>query len=86
VAENDRRADKAREILDKWEIKTDDAANGVRLPYKTGTGTGAYHPGVHTREYYEEVERLLKQATSREDAIRILKDIGHRLSRGTFSK
>jgi hypothetical protein len=86
VAEHDSRAERARQILDNFGIKTDDIENGVRLPYKKGIGTGEHHPAVHTDRYYQEVENLLKRATSKEEAIRTLKDIGQRLKNGTFHK
>ena len=86
VAENDSRADRSRQILDSFGIKVDEVENGVRLPYKKGIGTGEYHPSVHTDRYYQEVEQLLDGATSKEEAIAILKDIGQRLKNGTFPK
>lgn len=42
-------------------------------------GEGAYHPGLHTGAYYEEVERRLKNATDRERVLAILRDIKEEL-------
>lgn len=86
VAENDLRAERARQILDNFGVKIDDIENGVWLPHRPAAGKGAYHPQLHTDKYYLEVEALLEQATSRGHAIEILKDIGQKLANGTFLK
>lgn len=70
VAESAPRAGKSGEILDNFGIKIDDIENEIPLPYKTGAGMGVYHPGVHTTKYYQEVENLLSQASTREEAMR----------------
>jgi hypothetical protein len=57
---------------------------GVWLPNMSGVGEGAYHPGLHTGEYYDEVERRLKTVTSRERVLEILQDIKEELSRNRF--
>lgn len=89
VPKYDRRfpeAIEARDILEGFDIPFDHAANGAFLPNKLGVGSGAYHPGLHTRRYYRNLVKSLRKATSREDAIRILHRIGSRLSNGTFPK
>ena len=75
-----------RKLLEKFNIKQYDPANGVNLPNKPGVGEGAYHPAIHTESYYREVEKLLREATSQEDARNILKDIGQRLLKDEFPK
>jgi hypothetical protein len=79
-------AKEERDILDNFGIKIDDAVNGVWLPNKPGVGPGAYHPSLHTRVYYKEVEKLLRDATTKEHAIEILGEIGERLKNGTFPR
>lgn len=79
-------AEEARTILEKFKIDLSDSANGVWLPRKPGLSEGTHHPGVHTRAYYEKLEELLREAGNRDHAIEILKDIGQRLSKGTFPK
>jgi len=54
------------------------------LPNIKGVGEGAYHPELHTGEYYDEVERRLKTATDRERALEILQDIKEDLSKNRF--
>ncbi|MFZ5868251.1 MAG: AHH domain-containing protein [Thermodesulfobacteriota bacterium] len=71
-------------MLEKFKIDLYDPANGVWLPRLRGVGEGAYHPGLHSPEYYLKVEGLLRKATTREEAIGILKKIGRKLSSGTF--
>lgn len=86
VATFDRRAEKARRILDKFGININDTANGVWLPGKFRTSTGAYHPSVHTDVYYRKVDFFLRRAKTKEDAILILQQIGRQLSKGTLLK
>jgi len=74
----------ARKILEKFKIDSNDASNGVWLPNKPGTGSGAYHRAIHGGEYYKRVLALLSKAKTRGDAIRILKQIGRQLSNNTF--
>ncbi|MEA5023430.1 hypothetical protein SDC9_21106 [bioreactor metagenome] len=74
----------SRAILKKYNIDIDAAENGVFLPTVRGAGSAAYHPGLHTNRYYENVYSLLKGAKDRNDAIRILNDIRQQLLNGTF--
>ncbi|NJK32036.1 MAG: hypothetical protein HC927_06220 [Deltaproteobacteria bacterium] len=85
VAKNAKRARPAKEVLDKFGIDLDSAINGVLLPgnKSLAKATGqAYHKGLHTNAYYAAVNRLLGGATSKNGAIRILKDIADQLSAG----
>jgi len=75
---------KARKILEKFNIDSNDAANGVWLPSKPGIGSGAYHRAIHGGEYYRRVLKLLREAKTRRGAIRILKQMGRQLSNNTF--
>jgi hypothetical protein len=89
VPENDSRfetAKEARKLLEKFGIKQYDPVNGVNLPNKPEAGEGAYHPALHTEKYYQEVERLLRGATSKEHAREILKGIGQKLLKNQFPK
>lgn len=84
VAANDRRAAKARDLLEKkFKIGIDDADNGVSLR-ATKEGEGAYHPGLNTNLYHDTVYRLLRRAKSKKEAIEVLNTIGDRLSKGKF--
>lgn len=77
-------ADGARKILDKFKIGYNDAANGVFLPTVKNVSESIYHRGVHTNKYYQEVERRINEATSKEEALEILEDISDMLRKGTF--
>jgi len=83
VAGSDTRATEAREILDKFGIGINDADNGVYLPTTKDVG-GTYHPGLNTKTYNETVTSMLEKATTRDEAIDILKDVSRELSKGTF--
>ena len=56
----------------------------MELPTVKGVSKSAYHPGLHTDEYYKKVNSMLKKATSKESALKILKKIGKELEKGTF--
>lgn len=84
VAGGAKRAEEARTILQKFGISINDAANGVFLPTVKGASEAAYHPSLHTNAYYETVNELLRDAVSKEDALRILADISDGLKSGTF--
>ncbi len=79
-------AEEARRILEKFKIGINSAENGVWLPGKPGIGPGAYHQGLHTKEYYRWVYDLLREATTRQEAVDILERIARRLSESTFPK
>ena len=78
-------AAESREILEKFNIDINDAANGVYLPNEKNAPTKAlYHPSLNTKVYNENVYKLLQGATSRESALSILKNIRDMLLNGTF--
>ena len=77
VAGGSRFAKETRTILAKFHIDINDATNGVFLDT-------AKHVGLHTKEYYTKVHSMLSKATTREEAIKILKQIAKQLEEGTF--
>ncbi len=85
VARAAKRAIPARVQLEGFGIEIDDAANGVYLPQSLASALGgAYHPRLHTNRYYAEVNRILLQALTRDDAIEILSEVRARLIDATF--
>ena len=74
----------ARSILWKYGISVNDAVNGVFLPTVKSASDATYHPGLHTVEYYSQVNKMLNSAKSKEDVIGILNDIATQLITGTF--
>ncbi|KMK51463.1 FKBP12 protein 1 [[Actinobacillus] muris] len=64
VAENDPRAQIARDILSKHKIDIDSARNGIFLKHmsKNSKQAGAYHREIHTSKYYEHVNNVLRRA------------------------
>lgn len=66
-----------RIILAEFHIDINDAANGVFLETSK-------HVGLHTKDYYKQVHKILSKATSREEALNMLKDIGQQLAEGVF--
>ena len=85
VAGNSPKAATAREILKRFKININDSANGVFLPTSKGTTGGTYHPSLHTNSYYDEVNNLLEDATSKKEVLDILNSIGESLQNGTFT-
>jgi len=85
VACNSPKAATAREILKRFKININDSANGVFLPTSKGTTGGIYHPSLHTNSYYDEVNNLLEDATSKKEVLDILNSIGVSLQNGTFT-
>ena len=87
VAGTSPKAAQARTVLARFKININSAENGSLLPNKPrSTAPGMYHPTLHTNKYYQEVNRLLSQATSRDHALQILSHIKARLIAGTFPK
>jgi A nuclease family of the HNH/ENDO VII superfamily with conserved AHH len=87
VAGNHKRAAVARDVLKRFSIGINDASNGVFLPADESTqltNGEAIHASLHTKDYFEAVEEALKEATSREDALRILRRIGQGVQSRTF--
>ncbi|MBI3837461.1 MAG: AHH domain-containing protein [Planctomycetia bacterium] len=78
-------AKKAREILSKFGISVENAANGVYLPSKFDDAVkAAYHGSIHSRRYSDEVYKRLQKARTKEDALLILNKIRKELLTGTF--
>lgn len=89
VAHGAERAKPALAILDKFGIDVDDAVNGIFLPgFKTSPNPfkKAVHGNLHKNSYYDAVNKLLKDATSPDDARRILKGIAEKLEKGIVPK
>ena len=79
--------DKARVILAKFGIDIRDEANLVALPTTADSAfVGMNHLTLHTHKYYDAVVEALTPATSREEAIEILRDISENLINGTFPR
>jgi RHS repeat-associated protein len=77
----------ARQVLARFGIGINDAANGIFLPGNLAAENAAgaaVHSTLHTAEYYRAVNAALAGATSREGALLILNDIGESLSGGGF--
>ena len=80
-----RRAEGSRQILERFSIHINAAANGVYLPGNPqSTAPGMYHPSLHTDDYYDEVFSRLAVATTREQALAILDGIREELLDSTF--
>jgi len=76
---------KAREILIKFGIDINNAANGVYLPAKFEAEiNAAYHGSLHTKRYADELDKRISIAKSREDVLIILDKIRNELLRGRF--
>ena len=86
VAGNSPKASEARAIMQKYGVDINDASNGVFLPTAKDASSSAYHPSIHTNAYYDEINKLLSKATSKEDVLDILDFIGDELKNGTFTK
>lgn len=86
VAGSSAKAEEARAILKKYGVDINDAENGVFLPTQKGVSDAAYHPGLHTNAYYDEVNNLLKEASSKEEVVEILGYIKESLQKGTFMR
>jgi len=87
VAGGDRRAEVARDILKGFKIGINDATNGVFLPADKATlviNGETIHASLHTKDYFEAVEKALQKATTREQAVDILRRIGQALQSGNF--
>ena len=78
-------AAKAREILSKFGISVENAANGVYLPSKFDDAVkAAYHGSIHSRRYCEELYARLRTARSKEEALLALNQIRKELLTGRF--
>jgi len=84
VAGSSPKAAEGRAILQKYGVDINDVANGTFLPTVKDVAEGAYHPSLHTNAYYDKINKLLSEATCKEDVLDILEFIGDELSSGTF--
>jgi RHS repeat-associated protein len=83
VPATDKRAELARQILQKFGIAINDAENGVFL--RTGAeGKGALHVGKHSSEYIDKVTEALKKATNRQEALDELNQVRYDLEEGNM--
>jgi hypothetical protein len=75
-----------RDKLALLDLDLNDAANGIWLPCAKAPAdaTEAYHPRLTNDVYNEEVVFLLSNATTKEDAVRILETIASQLQANTF--
>jgi hypothetical protein len=87
VAGSAKAAAPARAVLQQFGIGINEAANGVFLPANRAAaagGSAAAHSTTHTRAYYEAVNELLGQATTRQKVLEALDAIRTGLLNGTF--
>ncbi len=77
VAGGARQAQRARDVRLKFGVTLNAAENGIFLPKHI-------HDRIHTSAYYARVNEMLEGATSKEDVIRLLKEIREGLAEGTF--
>jgi hypothetical protein len=87
VAGSAKNAARAREVLRRFGIDINDAANGVFLPAHRntpGAPPGTTHSTLHTKAYYDAVTRALDAARTRQEALMALDNIRRRLLSGGF--
>ncbi len=77
VAENADGAAEARDILSNYGIGISEHVNGVFHPRDP-------HYRMHTDDYYDAVNEMLRDATSRSDVVDALKAIKQRIRAGNF--
>jgi hypothetical protein len=75
VAHSAKKAKYARKVLKKFGVGINDASNGVFLPTIKGVMESTYHRSLHTKVYYNQVNNLLRNATSKDDVMKILNEI-----------
>ncbi len=78
-------AAEARQVLTKFGIGLDEAANGVFLPATKASVNplnAAVHSTVHTKAYYQTVNKILTSTTSRQEALDALAYIQQKLLQG----
>ena len=87
VAHGRKIAAPAQNVLTRFNIHIDDAANGVFLPDRAASAApGMYHRTLHTTRYYQAVNQALTSARTRQKALDILDDIRTELLNGTFPR
>jgi hypothetical protein len=69
-----------------FNIDINDAVNGVFLPTQKGVTNAMYHHSLHTDVYCKNVFEMLEKATSKDEAIDILKGIEEALLNGAFPR
>ncbi|MBI3837463.1 MAG: AHH domain-containing protein [Planctomycetia bacterium] len=75
----------ARNILTRFGISVENAANGVYLPSQFEDAVrAAYHGTLHSQRYFDEVAKRLKVAKSREEVLLVLNQIRKELLAGKF--
>jgi RHS repeat-associated protein len=87
VAGSLRRAQAARDVLARFQIDINDAANGVYLPTSrigAAASGSTYHPTLHTHRYLDAVNELLSGATTRGEALATLQFIATQLQQHAF--
>ena len=87
VPYGDYRAQHIRDLLGSFNppIDLNSAANGVFLPSRPGsTAPEAYHPSLHSNEYYDAINRDLGRINDRDEAINTLNRIRESLLDGTY--
>lgn len=87
VAGTAQAAKPARSVLNQFGIGINTAENGVFLPQNLAAPNplgAAVHSKVHTREYYETVNEIMRQATTRQEALEALSVIKQTLLNGGF--
>lgn len=78
-------AARARDILTKFGISVENAANGVYLPSKLEDAVKAtYHGGIHSKKYCDALYARLSKAKTPEQALLVLNSIRRELLIGTF--
>ncbi|TAH46478.1 MAG: hypothetical protein EYC71_03790 [Gammaproteobacteria bacterium] len=77
VAQAAKIAAPARAVLTRFGVNLHEASNGAFL-------VASRHAGLHTRRYYDAVNNVLSQATSRQEVLQMLSAIRQGLQAGTF--
>ena len=87
VARAAERAAPARDALQRVGVQINDAVNGVLLPAsKDYVGQAANHLTLHTKEYYDAVNKAMENVQTRQQAIEVLGKIAEKLQSGTFPR
>jgi hypothetical protein len=80
-------AEPARNALTRAGVRLNDVVNGVFLPAtKKYIGSAMNHLTLHTREYYDAVNRAMRDVQHREEAVDVLKGIRDGLLNGKFPR
>lgn len=87
VAKAANAAEPARQALTRAGVRINDAVNGVFLPAaKDYVGQAMNHLTLHTREYYDAVNRAMQNVQTRQEAVEVLTSIRDRLLNGSFPR